>query len=389
MSILRIFKMVFAVFLLFVNFFAQAQSSNLPSGFIVTQNHDTLQGVFKYRRDMTEEFSFKMADDDKFKRYKPEEIKSFSFEGGFVYDSRLVPVDQNTNERYFLQRLVGGAINLFWNLDQYYVEDSEGKMYLLEQRDRSYGDNAVMKDKRYVRVLSALMVTCPELKNKIERTKLNVRSLVETVSAYNECADPSQEVLVTDEPSKINIQVGIKSGLAISRMNDIGLYFPGTSLQFQNVIGFVGGASLNISYKNRVSVQPELLVIQKGGTYSGIVSNLYERQVSFSMTSLQVPISVVYTLPTNILQPYVLAGGLISYTLSEDSYQSISGNKLIVTTNKEQYGFRFGGGLKFYPVSKLGFSLEYVFERSFTDPEGLQQEYFEFNTSSITLGILF
>src|SRR6266542_643848 len=58
--------------------------------------------------------------------YSPDEIKEYGFNGGSVYISRIIKID-NKERKVFLERLNEGSINL------YYYKDRKGKKFFLEK----------------------------------------------------------------------------------------------------------------------------------------------------------------------------------------------------------------------------------------------------------------
>jgi hypothetical protein len=88
---------------------------------------------------------------------------------------------------------------------------------------------------------------------------------------------------------KDSTTIGVQVGIALSR-------FTGTNVQGaypggQNIVGFRGGANVDIPLVHSISLRPELLITQKG--YKVTRDSLYIRtQINY----LKVPVNIVFTL---------------------------------------------------------------------------------------------
>lgn len=129
-----------------------------------------------------------------------------------------------------------------------------------------------------------------------------------------------------------------------------------------NQIGWVGGVSARIG--KTLFFQPELLVSQKGGSFSSkinLASVATNKVFDLKYTTLDVPLLIGYK--KGIV--YILGGPVASYSMSENSaikeavksYYNAWEEKRGL--NKTNFGFQVGGGIQI-----LGISLDIRYESS-------------------------
>ena len=87
-----------------------AQTFNTQPGSLVTQAGDTLQGIIKDRSDVSEQVLFQAEGSSDFKKFTPEEAKSFRVDGGYYYKAMPVPNEDKTTRALFLLCLLEGEI---------------------------------------------------------------------------------------------------------------------------------------------------------------------------------------------------------------------------------------------------------------------------------------
>lgn len=357
---------------------ATAQRFNAQEGYIVTQAGDTIRGLIKDRVDLSEQLLFQPRGGSDYKEYTPEEVAAFQYEGDYYYKAMPVPNEDKTVTTKFLLCLLQGEIGLYEGPDYLYVEKPANTLYRLEEETVQTKATQVRDRKKYMGTLSYLMADCPAVQEVIARTKLNPPGLIKLVTRYNECVNPAQQTKRTTEPAKIDVRWGIKSGVSF---NNIDYYTIGNTggifirdYDFVGKRSYVGGAMLELSYKNKFAVRSELLINQRGGSYDRPVNSIRIEQLDFSLTTLQAPLSVYYTLPTHRLRPFILGGGTLSYTVAENSYRRLLNAEtrapvetdVVISTYRRQVGYHAGAGLSYTLNSGGQLGIEYVYERALT-----------------------
>ncbi len=362
-----------------------AQTFSTYEGTVVTATGDTLVGLIKARTSMSEQIMFKLTAQATFQAYTPRELKSFRYAGGYYYKTMEVPGQHQGAPPVFLLCLVEGEVGLYQGPEHFYAEKPAGTLHRLEQIDQVQGDGKVWHNRRYANTLNYLMANCSTIRKDIETSRLNATSLAKVVAAYNYCINPSEDSGLTTEPTKIKLRAGIKSGVASSRIN----YFIEAPLtrdyQFDRHLGYVGGLLLDISFRDKFSVRPELLVTQRGGYYRRVLAGTCYEQINFSITSMHLPLSLYYMIPAQRLRPFVLVGMSFDYAIANDSYREFSSSprKMDLPTDKDQYGHRVGGGVSYEFANESRLGLEYVYERSLTNGN-YSRVQIHFITHSIT-----
>lgn len=135
-------------------------------------------------------------------------------------------------------------------------------------------------------------------------------------------------------------------------------------------------------------MRPEILIAQKGASYQGVPEGLGEREVHSSLTTLHLPLSLYYTLPTQRLRPFVLGGGAMSYTIADKSYLISPIGRREIDTGKQYFGYRAGGGLNYILEGGHKLNVEYVYEGSKTSGTYWRVKT-QYVSHSITLGFVF
>ena len=352
-----------------------AQTFNTQPGSLVTQAGDTLRGIIKDRSDVSEQVLFQAEGSSDFKKFTPEEAKSFRVDGGYYYKAMPVPNEDKTTRALFLLCLLEGEIGLYQRQNDLYVEKPANTLYKLEEERTRIKGNQFRVKRKYVNTLSYLMADCPSVQPAIERARLNPITMIKLITQYQQCINPTEEEKRTIEPTKIAIRLGVRAGGMSSRIIMLLRGNRVLNYEFGELNNVVGGIVADFSYKNKVSARPELLITRRGGVSERPYNTLQTEQVQISLTSLQLPVSIYYTLPTHHLRPFVRGGGSFSHTIVDKSYSQILNtdtreairNERSIPTDNDQFGYHFGGGVSYTMPGGGRVGLEYVYERSFTN----------------------
>ena len=344
---------------------------NARAGFVITQQNDTLRGVIRDRKDLSESVMFKASDYADFQELTTNDIFSFGFAGGATYVAYDAIHKQGPSGKRFLLQLVAGKISLYKYEDVYFALKA-GEETLLEQQNIVVEGKYKRTDVRYLGLLKLLTMDCPALQNKIERVKFNDVDLTIFFTEYNKIMD-LQSFIAADKSFKVRIRKGGRLGVSTSRVTER----DAVSLQDVDgsILNYTGGVFFNFSLKDKFSFQPEILITRKHARSS---------TVQFSVTNIQVPLSVYYTFPTGKLRPFLSAGYLYGKNLAEEVNTVYRGYNIEVPTSGNEYGYRGGAGILLEISESHRLGLEYIHERTLTNGRLLDNQ-FEIISNNFTL----
>lgn len=114
----------------------------------------------------------------------------------------------------------------------------------------------------------------------------------------------------------------------------------------------MGGAVLEIGFSEMFSVQPELMYVQKGASYSDMMTVPGFGDVSFDATFMtdyiEIPVLFKATFGTSDFKPFVVAGPYIGLMMSSDLEVSALGQTVTQSikdqTESMDFGLDFGAG---------------------------------------------
>ena len=348
------------------------QVFNVTKGHIVLTNGDTLRGMLKDRTNIGREVSIQTMGASGFTTYAIDQVRSVLYDDGYYF--KPVP-----SENRFLLCLVDGQMSLYKYQNCYLAQKKDEKPVKLE---REYPDKAVNRemreDKRYQGFLKALFADCSKVQNKADNVQYNDRQLIDIVEKYNNCIDPFQPSKTFKKGTRIRIRKGIRAGVAFnkSRYNDRdnGTIDSGRTADLTSFTTFAGGLWVNFSYREKISIQTELLYIRKQGSYSGKLSGNYDIAYHVDQTWLQVPLCLHFTLPLTKVRPFAYAGPQIGFALKSEGSKNFIGNISIIEPQPFDIGYRGGAGLEFRFNTKSSVFLEYIYENTvankITSPNG-------------------
>lgn len=116
-----------------------------------------------------------------------------------------------------------------------------------------------------------------------------------------------------------------------------------------SIAGFTGGAAFSVTLTNHISIQPEILFIQKGGSYEfestpgdGILET---RNTEVKINYLEFPVLAKYAFGNGLIKFYVNAGPSVSIGLggkTDYSLVATIGADEVIYTDKAKGDVRFG-----------------------------------------------
>ncbi|HOY03859.1 MAG TPA: porin family protein [Saprospiraceae bacterium] len=349
------------------------QVFNVTKGHIVLTNGDTLRGMLKDRTNIGREVAIQVAGESDFTNYTIDQVRSVFYDDGYYF----TPVP---SENRFLLCLAEGPMSLYKYQDYYLVQKKGGKPVKLERLYPSEAkDRELKEDNRYKGLLKALLADCAKAQKKVDEVPFNDRRLTDLVESYNHCIDPTQRSKTYRTSSKIRIRKGVRAGVAFnkSRYNDRddGTINSRRTVDLSPSTTFTGGIWANFSYREKISIQTELLYMRKAGTYSGKISGIYDIAYDFDQSWLQVPFCLHLTLPLTKFRPFLYAGPQIGFALKSKGSINFLNYVTVVEPRTFDLGYRGGAGLEFRFNAKNSVFLEYIYESTYvankiTSPNG-------------------
>lgn len=195
--------------LIFIIICSRLAYSQMPlhKAYIITYGNDTINGYGDMNASQ-DYCVFKELSSDKRKKYFPQDIAAFRFEGGDYFVARQIPFNSNKSEFKFLELLVDGEVDLYalGSSGRFYLE-MEGEEFL-ELQDNQYvtqeidGRDYNVKDNRYIGYIRYYLKDAPELYPKIDKMDvLNQKDLVKIAVEYHnivcdeyDCVDYTKKV---------------------------------------------------------------------------------------------------------------------------------------------------------------------------------------------------
>ncbi|MGL1887300.1 MAG: hypothetical protein OCD76_12375 [Reichenbachiella sp.] len=171
--------------------------NNFEEGFIVHHSGDTITGLVnaKSLKSLGRQCEFKQGVDAKVNTYSPGEIWSYGILPNKFYQAKEVSIEGQEEVR-FLEYLVNGVVDLYFlrnnDADKYFLE-KEGVLYELSNNakevritDEDDQTKTFLKyDNQYKGGLNYLFYDTPEMKNAINSSEFDAKSLIKVTKKYH------------------------------------------------------------------------------------------------------------------------------------------------------------------------------------------------------------
>jgi hypothetical protein len=190
-------KNVLLLFFIFISVTLYGQT-DFRNGKITKLNGDTIIGKIDYQGDIENSILIHFRNQDIDSIYRPFEIKSYNFEKGKFYTSKIAIIDNDTL-KIFAEYLVKGKRDLFFNRSKsgfhYLISVSDSIIKELPYKNEIVnidGVNYQKESKRFVGLLKSYFNDCPSLFSEIDRIKSPERkSLISLTKEYHDitCGD--------------------------------------------------------------------------------------------------------------------------------------------------------------------------------------------------------
>lgn len=395
-------KYLFTYFQIIISFVFYTNDTcaqkNFISGSIITQNWDTLNGLIDYRNWKTNptSVSFKKNDSDISIKYYPTTIKSFNVLDE-IYLGEILNVNNSSTkinelsdsanfsyriDTVFLQVMIQGSKSLYYyhdNLENAHFFILENNLFqeLLYKRyvQNENSTSNIHENKRFVAQLSLYLNNCKTIQSKLSNINYSKNDLMKLFQYYNNCTNSAAKF--EKKIDKIKVEVGIKAGMAISKLNFISDYFEYLSSEdFPKSTNIAEGLFLNLVLprsNGKMSIYNEFLYTSYNtkATHNQYHAGQLEREINTNVGYSYIKLINMFRYKYPIKNSFMLFNAGISngFVVSETNtrtdnyyyYQTIilENSLAINDSRKHEEGILFGLGNQY-----KNYSFEIRFEKS-------------------------
>lgn len=374
---------VFVILFFNLSLFGQ---DNYLSGYIITNNKDTVNGFIMYNDLSCYKFcSFKTSQDNKDQVYNPQDIAAYRLNNGRYYISKTVDLD-NQVVTAFVEYLIKGKANIYYlynGSNHYFIEKENDKIYELTERDSIYMDDKWARHyklKKHKGKLKALLADCPQINNEINKVNLNHSSLIKLAKDYHNYVCTSERcVIYQKEVTPIKLRYSLFAGASLlqlsfdgaMKINNLPSFNIGGKIEFENVISWTNKLSLysGVSYfrfnSATLSAGSEPYSVEIDGVNYSVGNSkfVYNQKssidVDFKYSALNIPLGVSYTFLDKSIRPYAFFALSNNFVISQNKNVKIKNSvqpDYVPPFSKYSIGIIGGVGLKYeLPNSSLLF----------------------------------
>ncbi|MFC2186366.1 hypothetical protein ACFCT7_03535 [Fulvivirgaceae bacterium LMO-SS25] len=370
----RIFLFTLFLSLIFSN--SLYSQNDYRSGFIVTNEYDTIEGSINYRSNLSNYQSCQFKNEQGETEYLPNQIMGFGYFNDKFFTSGIL-------DSTFVEVLVLGEINLYKSLNKYHLKKDD-EIYHLETEIKIGRINGVLAERdasKWRGILGFLVSDCLVGINEIiKNLKFQERSISEIVVKYNKCSGSPFKEIKAKKPWTL-FEFGASVGLNSSDIQIINGTdgYPGISKNY-NSFDLSPGILISISsprLTENVSFNSELYYINSKYTSLKILQgSLNTSPIEYHATyidinALSVPLSIKYSFPEKKIGLFLQGG--INYVIHLNSkaqyFKEIVVGSIVNTMNEQaafeinenQVGFWGGVGIqKSHKKLKGSLSLRYT-----------------------------
>jgi len=208
---------IFSIFLFLILVDSNA-NNEFKIGYVITLQHDTIFGKIASTNyyDHSISCTFKNSKTNEITTYFPNQIVGYRFNDGKYYVSKEIVID-SVKTKVFMEYLINGKLDLFFRQDKksenhYYAQKDTIGISELEfgkviiHKD---GSDWVIKNNKYVGLLSYLTYDCPDVKNDIPKmNEPDHKKLIKFAEKYQDkmCSDQACIIYEKKMPRKIKMQ---------------------------------------------------------------------------------------------------------------------------------------------------------------------------------------
>lgn len=347
------------ILFLVISIHLSAQRDFRP-GFVILNNGDTVHGFLHYKATGTSTLcTFRKGQTGAQTDFTPYELNAFRYADGKFFVSRLVESESGP-KRVFLEFLLKGKLNIYYmrdGADHYFIEKEDGRLIELTEQERiqiGSGGVETVKPSQFEGKLRSVMADCPAIYPEISRTGPNHSSLIRLGKDYHEMVCNTEQCIVFERQKKpFRLRVGFMAGYTSNKlkfgsqktreqngelMADYGKqlvtgFSPGMAagarLEFVNLFSTFEHVSLVVDFEMqrfsdyRLTATGETDQVHYEGSdyWLSVYPNiLYKKSLDVNIKTwmLKVPLRVGYTFLSGSVRPYLSAGVMNMFTVSQN-----------------------------------------------------------------------
>ncbi len=370
------------------------------NGYIIRNNSDTIYGLISLRSNYANslECVYKKNSDANADHFSPGDIRAYRIEDIKYYVSKEITLKDNKT-KVFLEYLLHGIVDLYYLKaidEKYFFIEKDDSLFQLSNEEKvlfdKWGGKFLTKSGQYYGILTYLFQNSPETLKKINDTRFDYKSLINITKEYHENVCKDYKCIEYTQSAKLKIFMEPEISLIYSRMglkssNDFAKDLKpaiGVNFRFIPALAYhVWSIGFGVNYSSN----------NFSGDYkNNLLDGSYRiNRVDIKYSIIRIPIMFEYSFPTKKLQPFLSAGGNISY-INKPSYSVRLVNKfqfadtviiedIYTGLEKFQIGLQGCVGIRFKinershlfiksdfgyrePLSKFSYFLDYHFVNS-------------------------
>jgi len=231
---------IFTCSFLFIAIISINAQSNFRSGYIITNERDTISGLIDFRTyKMNAQFcKFKLSDESEIKEYYPEDIYGYRFtDDGKYYVSKDIEIE-GKHRKVFLEYLIQGIISLYFypgeESDYYFFQDDSGKMISVTKQDKEYvlretvddvmGRNTGrynIEDSKYKGIVRYVFKDSKSVSKATDKMSFKQAEMIDLTKKYHAemCTTGEECIEFASRPDKYNkMKVSVYAGMQIQSL---------------------------------------------------------------------------------------------------------------------------------------------------------------------------
>lgn len=293
--------------------------SDFRPGYLITTAGDTISGLVDFREGSKahESCDYKKSETQNIVTYQPNELFGYGFVNDKFFESRKIQEKDEAPKVVFLEVLVNGIVSLYKFKSTYYMEKNREGIHQLSNESKAVvreGRNVLRHTNQHIGVMSMLLFDCVDIRPRIEKVRLNEKSLSILVEDYNKCMGGSTVTYKADKPW-MKWFFGITGGMNFSQIDfDDRLVPEHLKGSYEPSKSPTMGISLDIlspRLSERISFHGDILYLTSKYHHSNTFEySLFTRRnyVTIELQQLKLPIGFRYTFPTKTITPYLSLG---------------------------------------------------------------------------------
>lgn len=303
--------------------------TNPKSGYIITQERDTINGILDYRTDARNARSclFMAEGDSLYKEYRPTQIYGYGlYDNGAYYETKKFPVD-GVQRTFFAELLLKGGINLYHhreNMTEYfYLKDQRGNVATIKESGDIIHrrEDQIVAQRLKIQEASQMFQKSQKILRELwSMPHITVEKLVKLTEAYNRefySDQPLQKYRHEDKMTRnsITARLRVEAGVGINNMTFWPYAEHNAPLEittFSPIIG-IGTDIVIPRFSKNILLQVMIHYNYNKATIApGKFEKNFEREWSFHDVSLQAGAAYKF-LPEKKISPLIRAGVSLDY----------------------------------------------------------------------------